>query len=186
VAPYCSCRPRAIVFALLFLFNHVGNSWSPTALADLGPRFLVALLFNHIGNLWCPSTLVDLGPHPLYHYIAAWYYSCPIFWGSFCALPLLWIPKPCHYSFWHYDHPIKYLADVLAPCCLFVDFRVLVITCYLTTSVNHGSSHHFLHFRTCLAHVVLLAFIGVLLFESSRKFFWCPVPPMVFRVFIVT
>src|SRR5712675_1983540 len=39
--------------------------------------------------LWYPTALADLGPHPLYHYIAAWYCSCPIqcvFWGSFRML----------------------------------------------------------------------------------------------------
>src|SRR5712671_5466088 len=67
MVPYRSCGPRAFVFC-------------------------IALLFIHIGNSWCPTTLVDLGPRPLYHYIAAWYCSCPIpcvSWGSFSyALPL--------------------------------------------------------------------------------------------------
>src|SRR5712671_4052178 len=51
---------------------------------------------------------------------------------------------------------------------------------------NLWSFHRLLNFRICLAYIVILKLYRHPLYESSRKFFWCPVSLVVFRVFIVT
>jgi len=65
-----------------------------------------------------------------------------------------------------------------------MDFKVFIVTCYLSTLVTHGLSIVFL--ISGFAYTIILVLYRHPSYESSRKSFRCPVPLVVFRVFMAT
>jgi len=81
--------------------------------------------------------------------------------------------------------PFLVHVEDLSMLCHSCGFQNLVITSLFSHASNSWFSHCLRNFRICFAHVVFLSHMGILHFESSRNFFWCPVSLVVLRGFVV-